>query len=233
MSRKPVTHSDMIRMTPDEKMKRVDFFVEADSFSQDQLYYKYGKSNRADAPEWVNDGEGFGKTIGNIGIGKGRPVTVHFSFAAIGDKYVCFYRALSRFVDWDMIEEYIDKNWPVKYDKGTRIARTDASNFVSCYNFCCEQEFENLDAIDEDWFSEMFTEVAEDVSNSEGLEELNIKKGKDSAVITFAINGGRYGLHRNNKITIKKDRVTMDLCEMVEGGDLEYGLKRKIEEKIK
>lgn len=221
-------------MSPDEKMKRVDFFVEADTFSREQLDIRYGRgNNRADAPDWNNDGQGFGKTVGYINGKEDQAVVVAFNFAAIGDKWVCFYHATSRFVDWTMIEKYIDDNWPVKYDNGTRTARVDASNFHNCYSFCCEKTFDNIGGVDENWFTEMFDEVAEDVSNSEGLEDLVIKKSEKETVITFSINGGRYGLHRDNKITIKKDRVSMDLCEMVEGGDLEYGLKRKIEEKIR
>lgn len=232
-SRKPVTYDDMRRMSADEKMKRVDFFVEADTFSREQLRIKYGCSNRADDPAWLDDGEGFGKTIGNIGLLPDKPVTIHFNFAAIGDKWVCFYRAISRYVDWDMIESYIDKNWPVKYDNGTRVARCDASNFHSCWNFCKEKSFENIGAINKGWFKQMFKEVAEDVSNSEDVEDIEITSTDKEVKITFSIDCGRYGLHRQNEIKIRKDRVIMDLAEIVEGGDLEYGLKRKIEEQIR
>lgn len=231
--KKTVTRSDMQRMSPDEKMKRVDFFVEADTFAKDQLTIKYGRTNKADAPDWIEDGSGFAKTIGNIGNGTDRPVTVSFNFAAIGDKFVCFYDVISRFADWTMVEDYIKENWPVKYDNGTRNAMCDASNFHNCYHYCCEKSFDNLEAIDEAWFAEMFAEVAEEQSNGEGLEDLVINKKGDSVVIEFSVDAGSYGLHRDNEITIRKDRVAMNLCEMIEGGGLEYGLKRKIEEKIK
>lgn len=141
----PVTHSDMIRMSFEEKLRRTDFFVEANGFEKSQLWsqYYYDKKNKKgelpkDVLEWVQDSGGFGKTIGYIGVGKKRPVTVHFSWYAIGDKYICFYEPTSRFVDWTMVEKWIEKNFPVMYDNGTRRAMTSASNFHNCYHFCVD-----------------------------------------------------------------------------------------------
>jgi hypothetical protein len=144
--RTPVTHSDIIRMNFEDKLRRTDFFVEANSFEESALWSKYVFDNpKRQGPfdnkdingmEWLQDTGGFGKTIGYIGVGKKRPVTVHFSWYAIGDKYVCFYNPTSRFVDWTMVEKWITKHFPVKYDKGTRSAMTDANNFHNCYHFC-------------------------------------------------------------------------------------------------
>jgi hypothetical protein len=110
--------------TPDEKMKRVIFFVEANSLEQQMLWEK-----NKDNVLWENDGEGFGKIIGHINKQKTKPVNLHFSFANINGQYICFYDAISRFVDHTMIEDYIRKHWPIKWDSGTRSAMTDASNF--------------------------------------------------------------------------------------------------------
>jgi len=85
--------------------------------------------------EWIQDNSGFGREIGKIG--RGKPVFVSFSFYAIGGKYICFYNATSRFVDWTMVEDYIKKFAP-KYDNGHRTAMTDANNFHHCLHFCQE-----------------------------------------------------------------------------------------------
>ena len=132
-----VIHSDMVRMNFEDKMKRTDFFVEAESFTKDALYSKYFENNEdKDKLYWLNDGAGFGKVVGHIDRLRRKPVTVLFTFAAIGDKYICFYNPTSRFVDWTMVENWIEKHCPVTYDNGTRSAMTDASNFHQCYNFC-------------------------------------------------------------------------------------------------
>lgn len=146
MKRVPITHSDVIRMSFEEKLKRTDFFVEATSFEQHAIWKKYTKESRdpfdgrdINGVIWFHDSSGFGKTLGYIGVGKKRPVVVSFSWYAIGDKYVCFYHPTSRFVDWTMIEKWIEKNFPVKYDNGTRRAMTDADNFHNCYHFCKDE----------------------------------------------------------------------------------------------
>jgi len=145
--KKEVTSDDMRRMSNDEKLAATDFFVEADSFSISALWSKYfydpkqGKTKFPSSGEmlhWEQDGSGFARCVGFIGHGKSKPVMVTFSWYLIGTKYVCFYNASSRFVDWTMIEEYLDKNFPIKYDNESRIARTDASNFVNCYHWCQE-----------------------------------------------------------------------------------------------
>lgn len=147
--RPAVTHSDMIRMNFEDKLRRTDFFVEANSFEVSAIWGKYvfDNPNKKDSfdnkdingMEWIQDSGSFGKTVGYISTGKKRPVTVHFCWYAIGDKYVCFYNPTSRYVDWDMAENWITKHFPVKYDNGTRPAMTDASNFHDCYWFCKDE----------------------------------------------------------------------------------------------
>lgn len=120
----------MLKMDNDKKLKRIQFFVEADSFAQQSLWEKFHKKI-----EWEQDLSGFGMTLGQI---KKRPIFVSFSFAKIGGKYVCFYNATSQLVDHKMIEDYLEKNYPIKYDGGSRRAMTDANNFHNCYHFCQE-----------------------------------------------------------------------------------------------
>lgn len=118
-------------MEHDEKLKRTQFFVEADRFAQRILREKH-----KDDISWETDLAGFSRHIGNI---KKRPIYVDFSFAKIGNKNVCFYWGCSELVDHKMIEEYLEKEFPVKYDNGTRRAMVDSGNFHNCYHFCNEK----------------------------------------------------------------------------------------------
>lgn len=135
--KQPVTLSDMQRMSNDEKLERTDFFVEATCFERHELWYRWTHRNKdKDTLVWKQDLSGFSSTIGHIKKDRSMSVVVSFSFALIGNCYVCFYEATSRFVDHTMIEEWIRKNHPVKYDKGLRTAMTNAHNFHTCYRFC-------------------------------------------------------------------------------------------------
>jgi hypothetical protein len=53
-------------------------------------------------------------------------------------------------------------------------------------------------------------------------------------VINFTVDCGDRGLHRDNTIKITKDqKVIMDLCGPIEGGDIDGQFRRAIEEKLK
>lgn len=138
--KKPLpTTIDLFQMTVEEKLDRVDFFVEADSFAVTELWVRYYKNNTDnDRLEWSQDSRGHSKQIGCIHENESLSVILGFSFYIIGTKFVCFYYPTSRYSDWGLIEEWIDKNYPVKYDFGSRRARTDATNFGNCYHFCKE-----------------------------------------------------------------------------------------------
>ena len=115
----------------EEKLKSTVFFVEADSFTQHALWKQWHDKNIG----WEEDNSGFGSCIGNIGKKK-REVWVSFMFAKIFGKRICFYHATSRFVDHTMIEKYLETNYPVKWDKGTRRAMCDADNFHLAMDAC-------------------------------------------------------------------------------------------------
>jgi len=114
----------------EDKLKSTVFFIEADSFSKHVLW----KDNHKNC-DWKEDTSGFHTKIGHIGKGNKRPVTVMFFFAKIYDQRICFYNATSRFVDHDMVEEYIKENWPVRYNNGSW-AMCDAENFHLATNHC-------------------------------------------------------------------------------------------------
>ena len=43
-----------------------------------------------------------------------------------------FYYPTSRFVDWNMINKWLDEHFQGKWDNQTRKAKTDAKNFHLC-----------------------------------------------------------------------------------------------------
>ena len=140
-----VTIDDIRNMSNDEKLKAVDFFVEATSHEAHELWAKwfhYPLRNDTNDPsgekplDWIQDMSGFSRVVGHIKDDLDMPVCISFSFYIINGKYVCFYEAVSRYVDYTMVEEYISKNFPLKYDNSTRRRMTNASNFSNCIWWC-------------------------------------------------------------------------------------------------
>ena len=92
----------------------------------------------------------------------------------------------------------------------------------------------NFDEITKEWLTENFYKISEYDGNGEIIENVKIKLIKKECIITFDADCGRAGVHRNNEIKINdKGFVKMNFCEIIEGGDIESQLKRKIEEYIK
>ncbi len=123
--------------TPDDggKLKKTVFFVEANSFERLKLWQD---NKNSDEPlSWVEELQGFVINVGEI-ISNGNilPVNVEFFFATINGKFIAFYSPISRGVDYDMVEQFIIKNYPVKYDNLSRQAMCDAMNFHTCMHFC-------------------------------------------------------------------------------------------------
>ena len=124
---------EFVRIPEEEKdtrLKDVVFFVEANSYEQLQLWSEYHEEVK-----WEQDLSGVFHTVGYI-EGYERPVNVTFSFSKLNGKMICFYDAVSRYVDYDMIEYFIKSNYPVRWDKQTRWAMTDAMNFHHCVDYC-------------------------------------------------------------------------------------------------
>ena len=136
----------------DEQLSRVKFFVEADSYAQHELWAEHSSSSLRNKhnkdPErekyfldWQQESAGFSLQIGKIRYeGKDYPVNVSFSFAFINEQYVCFYYACSLLIHHGMVDDFLRKNWPVTYDKGTRLAYVDASNFHNCSIYLREEK---------------------------------------------------------------------------------------------
>lgn len=113
-------------MTDEDKLKSCVFFVEATSTEKFYLWKEYHEEI-----EWEEDNSGFSIVVGNIS--KSKPVNVCFTFAKIYGKRICFYEAVSRFVDHTMVENWIKKNYP-------DIQITDAMNFHFAINACKERK---------------------------------------------------------------------------------------------
>lgn len=118
----------------DERLKKAKFFVEANSFEQHQLWKDFHEKIK-----WEQDLSGIMILIGEIKPAwkPSRPIYANFSFATLNGKLICFYYGCSALVDYDMIEKWLEKKYPVKYDK-TRRATCDAMNFHQCFHFCQE-----------------------------------------------------------------------------------------------
>lgn len=121
----------MRELSHEEKLKSAVFFIEATSYEQLCLWRENHQQTN-----WEEDRCGVLHQIGNLGQGK--PICVSFTFAKIYGKRICFYEATSRYVDHEMVEEYLEKNYPVGWDNGTRRAMTDAMNFHLAIDACSE-----------------------------------------------------------------------------------------------
>jgi len=108
------------------KLKSSVFFVEANSCEKLELWKECGEEYKIDIKQ---DNYGFSQIIGHINDDKEMPVCLCFSFNIIEGCRVCFYESTSRFSDRTMIEEWLKENYPVKWDRGTRTAMTNAMNF--------------------------------------------------------------------------------------------------------
>lgn len=114
----------------EKKLETTAFFVEATDYERMGLWREHHKEYG-----WEEDNSGFSKTIGHINDDHTKPVTVCFFFAKIFGKRICFYEATSRYVDHTMIEEWIEKNYPIAWN-GTSRAMTNAMNFHHAIHHC-------------------------------------------------------------------------------------------------
>jgi hypothetical protein len=118
-------------------LKASVFFVEATRCEQIYIWEEWKK-----LCEWKEIGSGIGICVGHINKQKTKPVWVSFNFAILNGKHICFYEVTSRFSDSVMVEDFIKTKYPVKYDKGTRLAMCDAMNFHLCGNAIRENNFQ-------------------------------------------------------------------------------------------
>lgn len=114
-----------------QNLKKTCFFIEASSFEQHCLWREFNKKFK-----WVDISSGCSLHIGNINNDENMSVWVSFNFATIFNKVICFWYPTSRFVDHDMIVNFIQDNYPVKWNNNSLYAMTDANNFHHVINHC-------------------------------------------------------------------------------------------------
>lgn len=123
-------------ITQEDKLKTSVFFIEATSCEQFYLWKEWNKECN-----WQEDNFGHSQIIGFLDKKKKvKPINISFSFAKIFGKRICFYTAISRFIDQELIREWLDKNYPVMWDNGKRRAIADAQNFHLAVDRCKNQE---------------------------------------------------------------------------------------------
>lgn len=108
------------------KLNDVLFFVEATDCERQLLWEKYHEKYN-----WEEISEGFMGDIGAFGGEGTNPlytISVSFTFARFEGKLICFYDVTSRYVDHNIVKEYIESYQKVNY--------ANAQNFHQCIIFC-------------------------------------------------------------------------------------------------
>jgi hypothetical protein len=120
-------------------MKKCVFFVQATRDEHQSIFNKWSKNANARSQnawdkefklklDWTASNEATFFTIGHI-LGHTRlPVTLNITIETIEDRQVCFYYPSGMYVDYHMIEGWLDKYFISKYD-GDRRNRVGYENF--------------------------------------------------------------------------------------------------------
>lgn len=88
-------------------------------------------------------------------------------------------------------------------------------------------------SIDLEWLKNTFHKVSEEEGNSEMIENIKMSNDKDKINITFDVDCGRYGLHRENRVEINdRGYVSVYLSGPLDGSGIETELANKIRYKI-
>src|SRR3990167_5290314 len=113
------------------------YLVEADSYSQLALWAENDKRESKYKLSWEQLNPGSWFVVGYLDEEKTKPVTVDCAFNRINGRVVCFYTSVSRFCDWNMVEDWFEKNCKPLNKRGS-IAKCNAINIAHCYNFIRE-----------------------------------------------------------------------------------------------
>jgi hypothetical protein len=116
--------------TLQELLVATKFAVEATGFERHMLW-----RDHHERISWEGNPAGYGVQLGLIGD---MPVMLSATFQAIEGHVVLFYHPTSQLVDHRMIDAWLNENVLAKWDKGTRIAQTDAMNFSHCLHALAE-----------------------------------------------------------------------------------------------
>lgn len=96
-------------------------------------------------------------------------------------------------------------------------------------------KFEDMKSIinfDKEWLINKFAEISEEWSNSEDIFDVEFLVKPEMIYITFTLDCKRYGIHKGSYIKIENGKVSVNLAEILEGGDTEAELEDALVEKI-
>ncbi len=132
--------------TIEDRLAQTFFIVKATSFEHSSLWLQYAKDGEPrleNALDWkqISDGRWI-----QLGVIDNRPIIMSFYWAWIDGFLICFYDGTSQLFDWKMADEFLEKHFKGKWDRGTRRAECNAMNFHHVINAILDGEIELLAA---------------------------------------------------------------------------------------
>lgn len=130
----------------EDRLKETFFIVEATNFEHHALWLQYSKQgeHRLKNPvDWQQVHDGRWVQLGTI---DNRPIGMSLNWAWVDGFLICFYSGTSQLFDWKMADEFLEKHFKGKWDRGTRRAECDAQNFHHVITAILDAEIEQLAA---------------------------------------------------------------------------------------
>lgn len=114
-------------LSVDKRFQETFFLVEASSFEKHYLWKEWNEQVK-----WEGESSGYLIQVGELG---GRPVTISISWVRIDGRLVGFWNSPSQVSDYKMVTAWLGENCVTpNWDRGTRNANCDATNFHLCLN---------------------------------------------------------------------------------------------------
>ncbi len=123
----------------DKRFAETEFVVQATNCEALDLWREWStESPTSTWPEshqvsWLQDNPGLWIQLGTIA---GRNVGISCQWNILNGHRVLFWDKCGTCYDHFMVDRWLDKHCAPRYDKKTRLAYTDAMNFVHCLNYC-------------------------------------------------------------------------------------------------
>jgi len=116
-----------IFQSKEDAFAHVEWFVEADSFSQYALWTMWhDHPQNRESIEWQRVSKAFRFIVPES------ETCVSLTFAMICNRLVCFYETTSSKVDWNKVEAYLAPYW----QEGQTKKQCDADHFHRCVAYC-------------------------------------------------------------------------------------------------
>ena len=127
-----------------ERLKDVEYVIEANSFEQLQLWKMYSKEAKGAYLHvenefvrrfgWINENDGYLQIVGNIKTDESNfPVCISISFAKLDGVNVMFFYSTGQVSHHGMIDKWLEKNCN-PMSPGRRF-KTDAMNFSHAISY--------------------------------------------------------------------------------------------------